>query len=330
MNEHRKKLLEEEKKRFEKDIDRISINMGFHDPASSEYLNLDRKHKFLCRELDKIESELSSDKESSLTNHQRGNLFDKKLPKIDFGKPKRTIEQILEKFGRNGVSAFFLIENTTSTRGDLLVHEIRDSLTKENDDLKHCQINLLSNPIIDEQSLLCAIADFFPKSDSDTQPSDNSQQYARHIIDKIIGRLQVGSIVFFELNYWDALQENQGDLLSWFIKYFWIPLTEKHLQISKNYSNIRIILFMTTGSSLSNQCLSLPYFCNQSQFSNQKVLKLSLQKKWKQEEISLWIEDVYKYSRQDSLRESNLIFNLSQGDPVKTCLVLQQKFNSIS
>ncbi|NEP03306.1 MAG: hypothetical protein F6K58_32645 [Symploca sp. SIO2E9] len=339
MSQYRKKHLEEQKKNHEQELDNISINMGFYNPASTEYIELDRKHKLICSKLEEIENELSSYEQSSLTNNQRVISFDRKLPKIDFGRPKQKIDKIITQFGRQGGSAFLLIENTTVTRGDLLVHEIRDYLTKESDDWRHYPINLITNQIVDEQSLLTAIAqgaapkaiaNFIPKSDSDSQTSNNPQQDARNIIDTITESLQVGSIVFFELNDWDALGENQDSLLSWFMEYFWIPLTKKQSQLSQDYANIRIILFMTTCSSLSKKCLNLPHFCTPSKFNHQKACKLSLHKKWKLEDICKWIEDTYKYPRVKSLRESTTIFNLSQGDPAKTCLILQRKFNLIS
>ena len=329
MQEVRRDFLEQQKKDLEEKISDIAIQMGSHDPASIEYKNLKKRSEVYFSELQKIETELSSYKESSLTNNQRGNRFDKKLPKIDFGKPKKKIEQILTQFGRQGVSAFFLIENTTVTRGDLLVNEIRDYLTQKSDDWRHYPISILANRVVDEQSLLTAIANFIPKSDSETQTFNEPQQDARKIIDKITDGLQVGSIVFFELNDWDALGENQDSLLSWFIKNFWIPLTEKQSQLSQNYANIIIILFMTTCSSLSKKCRDLPHFCMRSKFDNQKIFKLSLQKKWKLEDICEWIEDTYKYPHPKSLSESTTIFNLSQGDPVKTCLILQKTFNLI-
>ncbi|WP_424101603.1 hypothetical protein [Moorena producens] len=109
MSKHRKKHLEKQKKKHEEELEHISINMGFHSPASTEYLELERKHKFICSQLDAIEFELSSCQQSSLTNNQRGNRFDKKLPKIDFSKPRNLINKIIDKFAstRKGGSAFF-------------------------------------------------------------------------------------------------------------------------------------------------------------------------------------------------------------------------------
>ena len=211
-----------------------------------------------------------------------------------------------------------------------MVQEIRDCLAKESDDWRHYPINLITNQITDEQSLLNAIASFIPKSDSKTPAFNTPQQEAKNIIGKITDGLQVGSLVFWELNDWDALGDNQDSLLSWFIEYFWIPVTEKQSQLSQKYANIKIILFMTTCSPLSQKCRDLPHFCTLSKFNTQKIFKLSLQKRWKREDICHWIEDTYKYSRPKSLRESTTIFNLSKGDPVKTCLILQKTFNLIS
>jgi hypothetical protein len=283
MNEQRREFLEQRKKDLTEKTDKIAATIGSYDPRSTKYLEKITEHKIYCDELDQIEIELSSYEQSSLTKNQRGNRFDKKLPKIDFGKPKKIIDNILSQFGRQGVSAFFLIENTTVTMGDLLVNEIRDDLTKESDDWRHYPISILANHVVDEQSLLTAIASFIPKYDSETQTFDNPQQDAKKIIDKITDGLQVGSIVFLELNDWDALGENQDSLLSWFIKNFWTPLTKKQSKLSQNYANIRIILFMTTCSSLSRKCQDLPYFCTRSKFDNQKIFKLSLQKNgsWK-------------------------------------------------
>ncbi|NEP61902.1 MAG: hypothetical protein F6K31_33960 [Symploca sp. SIO2G7] len=330
MNEHRKKHLEEEKKKREQELDSISINMGFCNPASTEYIHLDREHKLLCSELDEIESELSLYTQSSLTKNQRVNRFEKKLQKIDFTRARDIVKQIFEKFARQGVSACFLIENTKETKGKLLVDDIRDTLTKEIDDWRHYPINLIANNIVDEQSLLSAIAKFLPELDADTQTFDEPQQYAINIIEKITNSLQVGSIVFLELSDWDALGANQDLLLSWFMEYFWIPLAKKHAQLSQKYANIRIILFMTTYSCLSEKCQNSPHFSSYSKFNKQKVFKLPLPRKWQQQDIRRWIEDTYKYSRQQSLIESKTILRFSQGNPEKTCYILQQRFNSIA
>ena len=248
----------------------------------------------------------------------------KKLPNIDFSQPEKTIKKILGN--RDGVSAFFIIENIGSNKGDLLIRRTHDTLTKESDHIKRLQINLLDNHITNEETLLDAIAQFIPN----TKKDENPDNYASNIIDTLEGSLQTGSIIFFELDCWDALGENQDFLLSWFVETFWTPLTKKHNQISQKYANVKILIFMTTGSSFSQKMKRLPYFCTPSQFCHQKIVKLSLRKKWEQKDITHWIEDTYKYSRQEGINESTTIFNLSQGDPIKTCLFLERRFNKIA
>ncbi|NEQ84122.1 MAG: hypothetical protein F6K26_29265 [Moorea sp. SIO2I5] len=330
---NRRDFLEQEKKDLEEKISDIPSQMRFLDPASSEYQNLKRRSDIYFSQLEEIETQLSSYQHSSLTNNQRGNRFDKKLRKIDFSNPKNLINKILDKFAstRKGGSAFFLIENIKETKGELLVYDIRDDLTKESDDWRHYPINVIANNIVDEQSLLRAIANFIPNSNSETQTVDNPQQYAINIIDKITNGLQVGSIVFFELNDWEALGENQDSLLSWFMEYFWIPLTKKQSQLSQTYSKIIIILFMTTSySCLSEKCQCLPHFSPKLKFNKQKIFKLSLPREWTQKDIREWIEDTYKdYSIQKSWLESKYIFNYSKGNPEKTCYMLKQKFNQL-
>ncbi|NES43077.1 hypothetical protein [Moorena sp. SIO2C4] len=329
---NRRDFLEEEKKDLEEKISDIPSQMRFLDPASSDYKNLKRRSDIYFSKLEEIEIELSSYQQSSLTKNQRGNRFDKKLRKIDFKKPRNRINQILKKFAstRKGGSAFFLIENIKETKGELLVYDIRDDLTKESDDWRHYPINVIANNIVDEQSLLRAIANFIPNSDSETQTIDNTQQYAINIIDKITAGLQVGSLVFFELNDWDALGESQDSLLSWFMEYFWIPLTKKQSQLSQNSANIIIILFMTTSYyCLSEKCQCLPHFNPPSKFNKQKIFKLDLPITWSDKDIREWIEDTCKYNRQDSLFELNYIFKYSKGNPEKTCYMLKQKFNKL-
>ncbi|AOW98588.1 hypothetical protein BJP34_03205 [Moorena producens PAL-8-15-08-1] len=329
---NRRDFLEQEKKDLEEKISDIPSQMRFLDPASSEYQNLKRRSDIYFSQLEEIETQLSSYQHSSLTKNQRGNRFDKKLPKIDFSKPRNLINKIIEKFAstRKGGSAFFLIENIKETKGELLVYDIRDDLSKDSDDWRHYPINVIANNIVDEQSLLSAIANFIPNYDSETQTVDNPQQEAINIIDKITNGLQVGSLVFFELNDWDALGENQDSLLSWFMEYFWIPLTKKQSQLSQKYANIRIILFLTTSySCLSEECQYLPHFCPTLKFNKQKIFKLSLPITWTHKDIREWIEDTYKYSIQKSLLESKYIFDYSKGNPEKTCYMLKQKFNKL-
>nr|WP_234419856.1 hypothetical protein [Nodularia spumigena] len=245
---------------------------------------------------------------------------------------------------RDGVSAFFIIENIGSNRGDLLIRRTHNSLTKELDDksdktyhyhhhhIKHFQINLLDNYITNEETLLDAIAQFIPN----TKKDENLDNYASNIIDTLEGSLQTGSIIFFELDCWDALGENQDSLLSWFVEKFWTPLTKKHNEISQKYPNVKILIFMTTGSSLSQEMKCKPYFCTPSQFCHQKIVKLPLPKKWEQKDITHWIEDTYQYSPLDvingstSITESTKIFTLSQGDPMKTCHFLERRFSKMA
>ncbi|MDB9339967.1 MULTISPECIES: hypothetical protein [Cyanophyceae] len=336
MNEHRKKLLEEQRKIFEEKADTISKRMRYENPASTTYLDLENEHTNLCDKLNKIETELSEFKGSSLTNNQRGNIFKKKLPNIDFSKSEKTINKILNIGNRDGVSAFFIIENIGSNRGDLLIRRTHNSLTKELDDksdqtyhyhhIKHFQINLLDNYITNEETLLDVIAQFIPN----TKKDENLDNYASNIIDTLEGSLQTGSIIFFELDCWDALGENQDSLLSWFVKNFWTPLTRKHNQISQKYANVKILIFMTTGSSFSQKMKTLPYFCTPYQFCPQKIVELSLEEKWEKSDISDWIEDTYQYSRQEGRKESTKIFDLSQGDPIKTCLFLERRFSKMA
>ncbi|MDB9322902.1 hypothetical protein [Nodularia spumigena] len=314
---NRRESLETQKKDLEEKISEVTTQMSVLDPASTEYKNLKRRNNLYFSELDEIESQLSEFSESSLTSNKRGNVFDKKLRSIDFEKPKKTINEILNKFGRDGVSAFFLIENIGSNRGDLLIQEIHHSLSDTDNTTLHYYISLLDNHIKNKEALLDEIAKF-----SKAEKDINLDNYSRNIIDSIEGHSQPGSSIIFELGYWDALGECQDSLLSWFIESFWIPLTEKHYLISQKYANVKILIFLTTGSYLSKTMKNL--------LCNQKIVKLSLPKKWKCQHITHWIEDTYKYSRQHSIEASKIIFDLSKGDPDKTCHFLERRFNKIA
>lgn len=279
--------------------------------------NLDRQIEKLFKELEKVENELKQI-DSPVKQEQIVNFSPQTLSKINFNEAKKTINYIIENcLGKQGGLALFLLQNTSLMRGDLCVAETQYCLSsKSYGRFKYCPIDPLLRPdISDERSLLNAIADYFKPIES----HPNDQQYIQNIIEKIGTSVQGGSIVFFEFNNWDSITENDDKLLSWFIKYFWNPLKQKHQEISQEYSWVKFMLFISISSTIPESYSNLNYCCSYENFDSLKIIELPL-KNWNTTDIDDWLQKIYGLSKSKSKEIARKIYKLSNnGIPVIVC-----------
>ncbi len=321
---------------FKEDIEAVITQMG-QDSDLDELVKLERKFDFYTKKLNKYEEKLnflknqSDSSDSPNTKH----TIVQKLSKINFCTPKEIVNYILKDFlGKKGGLALFLLQNTSLMRGDLCVAEIQYRLSSNSyGRFKYCPIDPLLRPdISDERSLLNAIADYFKP----IEPDPNEQKYAQKIIEKIVESVQGGSIIFFDFSNWDSITDTDNDndyqLLSWFIKNFCKPLKEKHQDICKSYSWVKFLLFISLSSTISESYNELSWFCdsvdnfcnNVNDFESLKIPELPLSN-WEETDIDDWLQEVYGLSKLESKKIAQKIYRLSNhGIPVTVCSKLEK------
>ena len=278
-----KKELEKRQAALHKDY--TSANRELNLPSDSVGKNrLKEQIADLEQEMDEVEAALES-LEKSEKNPNRCHLqIAEKLPEIDFSKIKRTANKIIEKFGKDGGGAVFLLQNYHAMAGELFTAALREQLQQKTSDFKHHPIRFTAGEgSLDELGILHRLA-----RRVGVQPIADQEEYITEIIQTICKSVQSGSIVFFELNRWENLVP-QEQILTWFVNQFWQRLINQLPIISKDFRRIRFIAVMTCDKSLPSEHLKLPCFCTQKTFDPTKILHLPLGN-WKAVDIEEWLE----------------------------------------
>jgi hypothetical protein len=248
-------------------------------------LRLEREADAIYEKMLKVDRQIKQLDETEQNPLQEHLELHKKLARLDFREVNQIIDSILARFGREGGAALFLLQQSYSMAGELCIAGIRDRLIEDCNIFKHCPIDLAGRQgAITEQELLNAIAGYFQPID---QMPDLSQ-YAQAIVQKIRLSLESGSIILFELRRWDEL-DAQGRLLAWFIDRFWVPLSQELPNISQQYRRVRFIAIISSESTLSDECLNLPYYCDGNRVEGHKILELPL-RNWTEEDLSDWLD----------------------------------------
>ena len=247
-------------------------------------IKLKREADEIYEEMEEIDSQIEQlDQTESLQELPKLN---KNLHQIDFKEVKKTMDKILTtKFGSGANAALFLLQKSYSMAGGLYIKGLLDHLSIDHRIVKHCLIDLPSRQgATTEQEVLDAIAEYFQPIDRITDLS----QYSQAIVKNIQAFSESGSVVFFDIRDWDKLH-SQERLLSWFIDGFWLPLSQQLPSISEKYRRVRFIAIICAESTLSDECLKLPHYCNVKNFETHKIIKLTL-KRWTERDLSDWLE----------------------------------------
>jgi inactive STAND/Effector-associated domain 9 len=242
---------------------------------------LKRKLDDLNRKIAEIENQLFG-KDLSENTNRRQLALKQKLPQIDFKKAIKLVDKILNEFDEYG-AAFFLIHDSCNMAGDLFALELKNLLQDETTDLKYYEIAFSLGNRLDEIGFLQGIAGYLGVEEVE------SQEHYPKVIEKIFNSLENGSIVFVEIRKMDLL-DNQESFLSWLVDVFWKALVEKLPLICKlkEIEQIRFIMIVVSDDNIEEECLGLPFFCQEHDFDMCRVLRIPLQD-WSEKEIRTWL-----------------------------------------
>ncbi|MGB7442083.1 MAG: hypothetical protein WA919_13510 [Coleofasciculaceae cyanobacterium] len=282
---------------------------------------LKRKLNKLDQQIAQVESQLYGEDLSTTDTNRRSIALKEKLPKIDFKKPLRIVENILSEFEEYG-AAFFLINDSFNMAGDLFTLELINLLESETTDLKHYEIAFSVSSRLDEIGFLRGIAGYLG-----IEEIENQEHYAK-VIEKIFSSLENGSIVVVELRKLDLL-DNKENFLSWLIEDFWkaliqgIPLTCQLKEIEQ----IRFVFIAISDDDIDEECLGLPFFCQEVDFDMCKALKIPLQD-WSEREIRTWLTKHSGLPKNKITPMTKSIYKSSRGgSPKLICEALKNKLS---
>ncbi len=286
----------------------------------AQKLVLKRKLDKLDRQIEQVESQLYGE-DLSIDVNRRSIALRDKLPKIDFKEALKTAENILSRFDEYG-AAFFLINDSFNMAGDLFALELKNLLNSETTDLKHYEIAFSVGGRLDEIGFLQGVANYLG-----IEEIENKENYSQ-VIEKILSSLENGSIIFVELRKIDLI-DNKEVFLTWLINSFWKAVIEKIPSACqlKQIEQIRFITLVVSDDDIEEECLGMPFFCQEFDFDMCKALKIPLQE-WSEKEIRTWLTKHSGLSKNKITPMAKNIYKSSRGGtPKLICDALKNKLS---
>lgn len=285
---------------------------------------LQRKINNLEEDMEEIDTKLKELENSQNDCNQIYRSIQENLPQIDFRKAMHILDIINNQFKRDVGAAFFLLEDSYSMAGELLIYKIREELKRQTRSIKHIQVEISSNNSFDEFGLLASIGGYLSISLTD---DSNLIDCVNLIIQTICQSLQSGSVVFIEIKKWNFLP-SQDKLLSWFIEDFWCSLIHECQVVAtqKQLLRIKVVAIIDSESKLAPECKQLPCYCTQDDFTHTKILTLPLNR-WELEDITTWLEYYSGLSApQINLKAKQIHQKTMNGVPRMVCSLLEAEF----
>lgn len=280
---------------------------------------LKRKLDNLDKQIAEIEKQLSG-KDLSEDTNRRSLALKEKLPKIDFKESLRIVTKILDQFEEQHGAACFLLNDSFNMAGDLFSLELKDLLNSETTDLKYYEIAFSVGSRLDEIGFLQGMAAHLGLDEI------NRQEHYSKIIEKIFSSLENGSIILLELRKIDLL-DNKEAFLSWLIDTFWNALIRK-MPVAcelKEVEQIRFIILVVSDDDIEEECLELPFFCQE--FDMYKALIIPLQD-WKETDVRTWLTKHSGLPRDKITPMAKSIYKSSRGGtPKLICDALKNKLS---
>ncbi|NJM20449.1 MAG: hypothetical protein HC907_17935 [Richelia sp. SM1_7_0] len=289
-----------------------------------ERLLLKKQADDLLEQMQQVEEELGKLENSQDNYNQNYRNIQENLPQIDFRKAMHIIDIINNQFKRDVGAAFFLLEESYSMAGELLIYKIREELKSKTRNLKHIKVEISSNNSFDEFGLLASIGGYLSVSLTD---DTNLIDCVNLIIQTISQSLQSGSVIFIEIKRWDCFPY-QDKILSWFIEDFWCSLIHECQMVAtqKQLLRIKFIAIIDSESKLAPECKELPFYCTQDDFTHTKILTLPLNI-WELEDITTWLEYYSGLSApQINLKAKQIYQKTMNGVPRMVCNLLEEEF----
>ncbi len=279
---------------------------------------LESRRQLIKRQYTDVWNRLEKLKRKSNDSGRQYLTFKEDLPQIDFGDVMDEVDRLLRSFQKERGDALLLLQENLSMSGDLCLERVRYELKRKTGNFVHHELQFYSSGSLNEYGWLEQLGQYLGFVDY-IKPED----LANLVIEKICQSLKSGSTVFLEIRNWDDLP-CQEKTLSWFIRYFWMPLVER-LNDRVKYQRVKFIAAIVVEAELAPECFTPDCLCD-LEVTAFRWLKLPL-RQWDQDEIQEWLETYPGIEFPRSITLSKRFYSASlKGTPALVRQALEKEF----
>jgi inactive STAND len=226
------------------------------------------------------------------------------LPKLNFKEAVAIAEELLLKRTENS-AALFLVSNNIAMGGKWCVSRIRDLLQDTTADFQPFVLECTGTHQFDEKWILESLGQYLNVRDLPTNPTEAAQK----IIKTLRQSIRSGSVRFLEIRGWEFIHDF-SEILTWFVRDFWIPLTKELIAIEGQHRRVRLVAIIIADEPLPDAALPAALLCSREDFEVEKLLELPLQN-WSRQEIDDWLEAYLQLSSDEIKKLSRKIYSAS-------------------
>lgn len=271
--------------RTQSEMDKVTIQQQISD--------LEREMEQVKQELENLEAK-ERHQTGPKANIAQQRHWEEHLPEINFNRPLKQVQAILERFEDEAGAALFLLPDSTTMRADWFVARLRrwlEEQARHPGKVRYYRIELSEHNQLTPWQLLKRLGSLFncapPAIESQPPLQHHINQYAATIIDTLYQAMEADSTLLLDLTVIPPLCD-QEPFLTWFLQTFWTPLARKLPEVVRDRPMLKCIMVITTEDSLPLVPSSSTLYCPAGQFDCEKITHLPLDY-WTEQEIQQWL-----------------------------------------
>lgn len=306
LQELKRKALAENLAELEKKFLAVSNQLSSTLNAGDK-IPLQKQLELIEAEIEETEQALTTlDAQSQNANRQYLD-FEDKIHRLDYSEVRTLLDGTVKQSRKEGSLGLFLLHNGNALGGRWCLDLIRKELKEATNDFKHFEIGFIKQDKLDEFVMLDRLAG---KLNIEAVTHD-AEAYAKEVIRKICGSLQLGSVVLIEVHQWDYFAQQQ-QMLTWFVEKFWLQLVCE-FKASQTHRNVKVMAVLVADSTIPDNCWQV-HCCGENDVASEKLALLPL-RHWKRDEVEDWISNYggVNWNEQKLTQMTDLIFNASSG-----------------
>ena len=288
----RRERLEKEIAFLKQQLDEC-FNKRLYSSDPTMAVALEAQEQELDDKIAKKERALNQLSEASSSGNRRALNLAEGLCKVDFDQAKEIIRASVNALDDNeGGTALFLMEQCRDREGRLLLNSLRDALRINTRQLLEYPVEFSPIAPADELAFLKALGGYLMLELKDA-PDEKVQSYllatSEEVVQEMANLLRSGTTVLIPLSNWQKVSlDSQAAFLEWLVDTFWQRLVSAVAKVMEDYSPKVFFVIMVDGS-ISDDCKTGSYFCEDSQFDGRKIRRLPLTY-WAQTDVKRWLD----------------------------------------
>lgn len=275
--------------------------------SAVDKIKLEKQKQNLETELGQLYTEQEAlDTQSPDVNRQYLD-FEDNIHRLDYSEVRTLLDNTVKQSRKEGSLGLFLLHNGIALGGKWCLDLIRKELKEATNDFKHFEIGFINQDKLDEFVMLDRLAG---KLNVEAIAHD-AEAYAKEVVRKICGSLQLGSVVLIEVHQWEYFAHQQK-MFTWFVEKFWLQLVCEFNTVQTR-RNVKVMTVLVADSIIPGDNW-LTHCCDDNGFASEKLAILPL-RHWKRDEVENWISNYGRvnWSEQKLTQMADQIFNMSLG-----------------